>query len=135
MAGFELESDARRFLAALEKRLARFHLRLHAEKTRLLEFGRGSEATFTCLGFCHYWAKSLAGHWVVKRRTARERVARFIRNVREWCRANRHARTTACARTCERWSESERPCGFSGASGCVVGVSPHEWAGIDGTSA
>ena len=90
VAGFELESDARRFLADLEKRLARFHLRLHPEKTRLLDFGRAREAKFTFLGFCHYWAKSLAGHWVVKRRTARERVARFARGIHDWCRSNRH---------------------------------------------
>jgi len=90
VAGFETESDARRFLAALEKRLERFHLKLSPAKTRLLDFGRNSEATFTFLGFCHYWGKSLAGHSVVKRRTARERVARFIRGVHEWCRASRH---------------------------------------------
>jgi len=90
VAGFALESDARRFLAVLEKRLARFHLRLHPEKTRLLDFGRGSDATFTFLGFGHYWARSRRGYWVVKRRTAKGRVAAFARSLHAWCRANRH---------------------------------------------
>jgi len=90
VAGFEMESDARRFLAVLEKRLERFHLKLHPEKTQLLDFSRGSEATFTFLGFCHYWARSRRGHWVVKRRTAKARVARFLSALFQWCQANRH---------------------------------------------
>jgi retron-type reverse transcriptase len=38
IVGFEHEGDARRFLEVLPKRLARFHLSLHPEKTRLIEF-------------------------------------------------------------------------------------------------
>jgi hypothetical protein len=40
MIGFEREEDARRVLAVLEKRLGRFGLALHPEKTRLLPFWR-----------------------------------------------------------------------------------------------
>lgn len=46
VAGFEPESDARRFMALLEGRLERFHLRLNRSKTRLLDFGRASHQTF-----------------------------------------------------------------------------------------
>jgi len=38
--GFQHEDDARRFCAALKERLAHFHLELHPDKTRLIEFGR-----------------------------------------------------------------------------------------------
>lgn len=43
ICAFELESDARRFLAVLHKRLARFSLELAEEKTKLLRFGRFAE--------------------------------------------------------------------------------------------
>ena len=41
--GFREESDARKGLAALGERLAKFGLALHPEKTRLIEFGRYAE--------------------------------------------------------------------------------------------
>ena len=41
--GFREESDARRCLAALKERFAKFGLELHPEKTRLIEFGRYAE--------------------------------------------------------------------------------------------
>ena len=40
LIGFEREDDARRVLTVLEKRLGRFGLTLHPDKTRLLPFGR-----------------------------------------------------------------------------------------------
>jgi hypothetical protein len=41
--GFREESDARRCLAALKERFAKFGLELHPDKTRLIEFGRYAE--------------------------------------------------------------------------------------------
>ncbi|MDZ4847879.1 MAG: reverse transcriptase domain-containing protein, partial [Pirellulaceae bacterium] len=41
--GFREESDARRCLAALTERFAKFGLELHPDKTRLIEFGRYAE--------------------------------------------------------------------------------------------
>src|SRR3954452_23371523 len=40
VVGFESAADARRMLADLKERLARFGLLLHEDKTRLIEFGR-----------------------------------------------------------------------------------------------
>ena len=40
VAGFEHREDAERFLVDLRDRFAKFGLELHAEKTRLIEFGR-----------------------------------------------------------------------------------------------
>jgi RNA-directed DNA polymerase len=38
--GFQHRTDAERFLKEFRERLAKFGLELHADKTRLIEFGR-----------------------------------------------------------------------------------------------
>jgi group II intron reverse transcriptase/maturase len=91
----EREEDARRMLDVLPKRFARFGLRLHPDKTRLVRFERPSghgprPSTFDFLGFTHYWGKSRRGSSIVKRKTARSRLCRSIRKVWLWCRAHRH---------------------------------------------
>src|ERR1700685_2379420 len=40
VGGFENRAEAERFLEDFQERLAKFGLELHAEKTRLIEFGR-----------------------------------------------------------------------------------------------
>jgi group II intron reverse transcriptase/maturase len=100
---FEREVDARRVLAVLAKRLGRFGLTLHPEKTRLVRFTRPPQGggggprdtsqepgTFELLGFTHYWGRSRKGRWVVKRRTSRKRFSRALRQLARWCRKARH---------------------------------------------
>jgi group II intron reverse transcriptase/maturase len=95
---FEDKRDAERFLAVLPNRFGRFGLTLHPDKTRLIPFQRpdrsnnegGRPGTFDLLGFTHYWARSRRGRWVVKRRTAKDRFSRALRQLREWCRRHRH---------------------------------------------
>jgi RNA-directed DNA polymerase len=94
---FASERDARRVEAVLPKRFAKYGLRLHPTKTRLVQFRRpGHRAlgeqpgTFDFLGFTHYWSTSRRGHWVIKRKTARERFTRGLDAIRRWCRENRH---------------------------------------------
>ena len=97
---FECEDDARRVLEVLPKRLARFGLTLHPEKTRLVDFrsppradkepGSQRERSFDLLGFTHYWGRSRKGRWVVQRKTARTRLSRALRQIGDWCRRNRH---------------------------------------------
>ena len=96
---FEREEDARRVLAVLSKRFAKYGLRLHPEKTRLVDFrspprarGGGSqcERNFALLGFTHYWGRSRKGRWVVQRKTAKDRFTRALREIGRWCRAHRH---------------------------------------------
>jgi len=98
---FKREDDARRVFAVLPKRFARYGLRLHPQKTRLVAFQRPPRAvkrqrrpretgTFDLLGFTHYWGRSRRGYWVVKRKTATDRLSRSLRAVNRWCRANRH---------------------------------------------
>ncbi len=93
---FENDRDGQRVLAVLAKRLGRYGLRLHPDKTRYLDFrppqasGRGTDATFDFLGFTHYWVRSRQGYPVVRQTTAKQRFARAMRTVNEWCRRHRH---------------------------------------------
>ena len=98
---FEQEEDARRVLAVLAKRFEKYGLRLHPEKTRLVDFrspprrGRGGspgERSLELLGFSHFWGRSRKGRWIVQRRTAKDRFTRALREVGRWCRAHRHWR-------------------------------------------
>jgi retron-type reverse transcriptase len=80
---FANESDARRVLEVLPKRLGKYGLELHPDKTRLVDFrrpdrlpprgGGDGSRTFDLLGFTHFWGKARSGKWVVKRRTAKDR--------------------------------------------------------------
>jgi group II intron reverse transcriptase/maturase len=96
--GCEREDDARRIMAVLPKRFARFGLTIHPQKTRLEAFrkpGRTVESghgngTFEFLGFTHYWTTSRRGYWVIKRTTAKKRLRRAMKAVWQWCRNHRH---------------------------------------------
>ena len=91
---FQLESDARRMLEVLPKRFGKYGLSLHPDKTRLVRFERpgptdGSGRTqpheeprsFDFLGFTHFWERSRRGRWMVKRKTASDRITRFLRRI------------------------------------------------------
>jgi RNA-directed DNA polymerase len=76
--GFEHEGEVRRFLADMRRRLEKFALSLHRDKTRLIEFGRyaaehrarrglGKPETFNFLGFTHICGRSSRGVFQVKR--------------------------------------------------------------------
>ncbi len=91
--------DARRVMAVLGKRLGRFGLTLHPDKTRLLPFrrppaeqrsGKGS-ATFDFLGFTLYCARSRRGRWGMACKTRRASLRRAIQSVTDGCRRQRHA--------------------------------------------
>jgi group II intron reverse transcriptase/maturase len=97
---FEDFLDSQRVYRVLEKRLAKFGLRLHPTKTRLVDFrfkrpaeGKHKAAqatTFTFLGFLHVWGQSRRGKWVVYQRTAKERYARTLRSIAHYCKTHRH---------------------------------------------
>jgi len=97
LIGCEDERDARRIMKVLPKRFSRFNLTIHPEKTQLVKFcppdiGKdiSRQSTFDFLGFTHYWAKSLRGRWVIKRKTMAKRLRRCMRSIWIWCRENRH---------------------------------------------
>jgi group II intron reverse transcriptase/maturase len=96
---FKNHHDAQRVLEVLGKRLARYGLTLHPDKTRFVDFrpqrqgGTHSgcaEPPFDFLGFTHTWGKSMKGQTVVRQRTAKSRFARALLAVKQWCRTNRH---------------------------------------------
>jgi len=100
--GFSHEDDARRVLRVLPKRFGKYGLTIHPEKTRLVAFHRPDRwsstsaplasrpGTFDFLGFTHYWGKSRKGTWVIKRKTASNRLSRALTTIAEWCRRHRH---------------------------------------------
>ena len=104
---FEYEDDARRVMNVLPKRFERYGLTLHPDKTRLVPFKRpdrvkprrddgesgpgvSGPSSFDFLGFTVHWGKSLAGKWVVRERTAKDRFRRGLHRFFEWCRMHRH---------------------------------------------
>jgi group II intron reverse transcriptase/maturase len=97
---FADEKDARRVLEVLPRRLEKYGLTLHPQKTRLVEFRRpdGSSdgpgpkgpGSFDLLGFTHFWSRSRSGGWVVKRKTAKDRFRRALARVKQWCKDHRH---------------------------------------------
>ena len=74
--------------------MAKFGLELHAEKTRLIEFGQhaersrkrrgeGKPETFTFLGFTHYCGKRRSdGSFIVWRKTAKKRMVAKLRALK-----------------------------------------------------
>ena len=91
---FEEEDDAQRVLEVLGKRLERYGLVLHPDKTRLLPFrrppsgqksGKGP-ATFDFLGFTFYWARSRKGRCGGLCKTRSASLRRAIQSVYGWCR-------------------------------------------------
>src|SRR5215471_5046582 len=98
MIGFAREDDARRVQAVLGKRLGRFGLTRHPDKTRLLPFwcpspgqqrGHGP-ATCDFLGFTLYWRRTRTGHWRMGCKTRRASLRRAKQAVYDWCRRHRH---------------------------------------------
>jgi group II intron reverse transcriptase/maturase len=96
---FANERDARAVLAVLPKRFDKYGLRLHPDKTRLVEFRRPDRrprdvkdrpGTFDFLGFTHFWGKSRTGKWILKRSTAKDRFRRAFKKVAAFCRMHRH---------------------------------------------
>jgi RNA-directed DNA polymerase len=104
---FESFEDAQRVRAVLAKRLGRYGLELHADKTRFIDFRKHPPAdklrtvvheqhphpqatSFDFLGFTLVWGKSRKGNRVIRLRTAKSRYARALAGVNEWCRRNRH---------------------------------------------
>lgn len=96
--GGEREDDARRIMAVLPKRVARFGLTIHPTKTGLVSFRKPASpaeadtGNGTCefLGLTHDWTKSRRGYWVIKRKTAGKRLRRAQKSLWQWCRDQRH---------------------------------------------
>ncbi|MBV8892110.1 MAG: group II intron reverse transcriptase/maturase [Acidobacteria bacterium] len=101
VTGFQHRHEADRFLAELRERFAKFGLELHADKTRVIEFGRfaeqnrrnrgaGKPETFNFLGFTHICGKTRKGHFTVLRQTMRQRWQAKLRALKQELRRRMH---------------------------------------------
>ncbi|MDD9965227.1 MAG: reverse transcriptase domain-containing protein [Myxococcales bacterium] len=101
VVGFQHRREAQQYLVELRSRFERFGLELHADKTRLVEFGRfatttrakrgaSKPETFTFLGLTHFCARSLQGWFTVGRKTMRQRRQAKLREVRAELRRRMH---------------------------------------------
>ena len=101
VAGFEHETDARRFWDSMRTRFEQFGLELHGEKTRLLEFGRyaaanrkrrglGKPETFTFLGLILICGKSRNGAFQLQRKTRGDRMIARLKEIKEQLRQRMH---------------------------------------------
>src|SRR5690348_10029386 len=106
VVGFEHRTDAEQFLEEFRERLAKFGLELHADKTRLIEFGRfaarnrkqrgeGKPGTFTFLGFTHFCGRLTNGAFIVWRITAKKRMVAKLKAIKAELQRRKHHRTTA----------------------------------------
>jgi RNA-directed DNA polymerase len=105
VVGFANRADADRFLREFRERLAKFGLELHADKTRLIEFGRhaarnrqrrgqGKPETFTFLGFTHYCGSRRSnGTFIVWRLTAKKRMVTKLKAIKAELQRRKHHRT------------------------------------------
>lgn len=98
--GFQYEGEAKRFLAAMRERLAKFKLELHPDKTRLIQFGRyaaqrcrargtGKPETFDFLGFTHCCGRYSGGFKIV-RLTIKKRMRATLAAIRDTLMRRRH---------------------------------------------
>lgn len=99
--GFEHQREAEQFLNEMKERFAQFGLRLHPEKTRLIEFGRyaeerrarrgeGKPGTFDFLGFTHCCSRTRTGEYMVRRQTIKKRMRAALTAIRETLKRRRH---------------------------------------------
>ena len=96
--GFARREDAERVLEVLHKRMAKYGLTLHPDKTRLIAFkrprhgqsDRSGPGTFDFLGFTMYWCRTRRGGWRLGMKTRKARIQRTLMNLGEWCRRHRH---------------------------------------------
>jgi RNA-directed DNA polymerase len=102
VVAFQHRSDAVRFHKELAERFAKFQLKLHPEKTRLIEFGcyavnnrkrrgKGKPETFNFLGFTHICGKKRSnGMFTVYRRTMSKRKRAKLKAIRTELRKRMH---------------------------------------------
>jgi RNA-directed DNA polymerase len=93
--GFENHSEATACLEELHTRFAKFGLKLHEGKTRLIEFGRyaierrersekGRPETFDFLGFTHKCARTRKQGWfAIHRHSMAKRIRATLQNIKD----------------------------------------------------
>ena len=135
----EREDDANEVMAVLPKRLGKYGLTLHPEKTRLVRFKRPTRRpgekrgnndatkpqTFDFLGFTHHWGVSKKNNWYVNRSTAKSRLTRALERIRVWCRIHRHDAVEEQQQALQRKMRGHY--GYYGITGNARGIARYYW--------
>lgn len=94
LLGFTSKEDAMRVMEVLPRRLGKYGLTLHPEKTKLIELredeGQQQDQTFDFLGFTHFMSKSRQGKPILKRKTSSKKMNASLMRMAEWIKENRH---------------------------------------------
>ena len=86
----QYESDAKRIVQALSKRLEKYGLKLNEDKTRLVTFSRKSykqgvkQDAFDFLGFTFYIGRSRKGTAIPKLKSSGKRIRVKLKRVNQW---------------------------------------------------
>ena len=93
---FEKLHDAERFYNTLPKRLNKYSLEMHIDKSQLITAGHliakqaekegGKLPTFRFLGFTCYWGKSRKGYWRLKYTSRRDRFSIKLKGMKTFLR-------------------------------------------------
>lgn len=91
---FESQKEAERFYSVLPKRLNKYGLEMHMDKSQLLPAGHVAALqakqngdrlpTFNFLGFTCYWGKTRKGFWRLKYTSRRDRFAAKLKGLRNF---------------------------------------------------
>jgi RNA-directed DNA polymerase len=96
--GFEKPEDAGRVFEVLHRRMAKYGLTLHPDKTRLIPFARpqrgqsdaAEPGTFDFLGFTVYWRRTRRGSWRAGMKTRKAGLQKALTAISGYCRRHRH---------------------------------------------
>jgi RNA-directed DNA polymerase len=89
----QYSSDAQRIHDVIGKRMAKYKLKLNAEKTHKVRFDRydrKASGVFDFLGFTFYLGLSKRGRTIPKMKTSSKKLRIKFKRVNEWCKANRN---------------------------------------------
>jgi RNA-directed DNA polymerase len=100
---FQKSEDAEKFYKVLPKRLEKYGLKLHEDKSSLLKSGSKEAAaaenrgerlpTYKFLGFVCYWGKSRNGQWRLKYKSRADRFTAKLKGLREYLRKSLNQKT------------------------------------------
>jgi RNA-directed DNA polymerase len=109
---FQRSEDAERFYKVLPKRLEKYGLKLHEEKSSLLKSGSKEAAvaekrgerlpTYKFLGFTCYWGKSRKGWWRLKYKSRADRFTCKLKGLRAYLEKSLNQETKATIQRVKR---------------------------------
>ncbi|MEO8402662.1 MAG: reverse transcriptase domain-containing protein [Gammaproteobacteria bacterium] len=96
--------DAERFYSVLPKRLNKYGLEMHIDKSQMISAGHLNAVkaerngkrlpTFNFLGFTCYWGKSKRGYWCLKYTSRRDRFSSKLRSMKQFLNENLNVEDT-----------------------------------------